>query len=64
MTTLEDVKRATKIHFDPYAEARKLAREGVGITEICDRTGVHEDIAWAYIQLDWNDRLRHEVYRV
>lgn len=62
MTTLEDLKRAAKIHFDPYAEARKLASEGVGITDICDKTGVHEEIAWVYIQLHWNNRLRHEVY--
>lgn len=64
MTTLEDVKRARKVNvfYDPYRHAKELAQAGVGITDICDKTGVHENIAWAFIQMFWNDRLRHAAY--
>lgn len=62
MTSLEDLKRATKVIFDPYAEAKRLASEGYGIEDICNKTGVHEDIVWIYIRLHWNDRLRHAAY--
>lgn len=63
MTTYEDVKRAAKVIYDPYKHARELASEGVGIDDICDKTGVSEEIAWAYITLYWNNQLRHQVYR-
>lgn len=62
MTSLEDVKRATKVNFDPYAEARRLASEGYGIDDIVNKTGVHPDIAWSYITLYWNNQLRHRVF--
>lgn len=64
MTSLEDVKRVAKVYYDPYKHAKKLASEGYGIDDICEKTGVHEDIAWAFITLYWNDQLRHRVYRV
>lgn len=64
MTTLEDVTRAAKVHYDPYVEAKKLASEGYGIDDIVEKTGVHQDIAWAFITLYWNNQLRHRVFKI